>query len=320
MFPHEILKIPPSGVPSAALRHRGRDHTFATSFRFQWRSLTVFLAKGLIVIIKPVLSVATTLILLAGIGAARAGVVCTLVIDSQDGASLLESGDCDSRVTPASTFKVALAAIGFEEGILAGPHAPVWTYAKGEVDWGGEPWRGDVDPAWWMKYSVVWYSQRMARKLGAARLEDRARSIGYGNADFSGDPGKDNGLERAWIASSLKISPREQTRFLRGLLSRSLPLSEAAMAQAEGIVESVEPGAGWRMAGKTGGAYPRRADGSFDRARGHGWFVGWAQKGTRRVVFARLAQDESGERGSPGIRARKALLAQWPELAARFAR
>ncbi|CAN0473180.1 unnamed protein product, partial [Scytosiphon promiscuus] len=245
---------------------------------------------------------------------------CTLVIDSDGDTRLVEAGDCDSRVTPASTFKVALAAIGFEESILAGPHAPVWTHARGEVDWGGDPWRGDVDPAWWMKYSVVWYSQRVARQLGAARLEERARALGYGNADFSGDPGQDNGLERAWIASSLKISPREQMRFLARLLNRSLPLSAAAMAQAEEIVESFKIDAGWTVTGKTGGAYPRRADGSFDRSRGHGWFVGWAQKGKRRLVFVRLAQDESRQRGSPGIRARTALLAEWPELAARLTR
>ncbi len=269
----------------------------------------MFVAKGPSVISKPILAFAATVAvaavptLLAGGARAEARIVCTLVIDSDGGAPLLESGDCDSRVTPASTFKVALAAIGFEEGILTGPHAPVWTHARGEVDWGGEPWRGDVDPAWWMTYSVVWYSQRMARQLGTARLEGHARALGYGNADFSGDPGKDNGLERAWIASSLKISPREQVRFLQGLLNRTLPLSGAAMAQAEGIVQGAGTGAGWRIRGKTGGAYPRRADGSFDRARGHGWFVGWAQKGTRRVVFARLARDEGRERGSPGIRA-----------------
>jgi beta-lactamase class D len=76
--------------------------------------------------------------------------------------------------------------------------------------WGGDAWRGDEDLVAWMKHSVAWYSQRMTWRLGAEKLEARARALGYGNADVSGDPGKGNGLERAWIASSLAVSPHEQ--------------------------------------------------------------------------------------------------------------
>jgi beta-lactamase class D len=256
------------------------------------------------------------LALVGSSAAAVAGTLCTLVIDSKSGAVLTENGDCETRVTPASTFKIALAAIGFEEGLLAGPHEPVRQYRKGEVDWGGRSWRGRVDPTSWMKHSVVWYSQRLTRKLGAEALEARARAIGYGNADFSGDPGKRNGLERAWIASSLAVSPREQARFLRGLLNRTLPLSGSAMAQTEALVESWNVEGDWTLNGKTGAAYPRRADGSFDRTRGYGWFVGWASRGDTRVVFVRLTQDEVRHPVSPGLRARDALLAEWPALAA----
>jgi beta-lactamase class D len=109
---------------------------------------------------------------LAGSGAATmAGTLCTLVVDSKSGVLLTEKGDCETRVTPASTFKVALAAIGFEEGLLQGPHEPVRQYRKGEVDWAGRTWRGRVDPTSWMKHSVVWYSQRLTRQLGAEKLE-----------------------------------------------------------------------------------------------------------------------------------------------------
>ena len=86
----------------------------------------------------------------------------------------------------------------------------------------------------WMEYSVVWYSQRMARQLGRPVLEERTRALGFGNADFSGDPGKDNGLERAWIASSLTVSAREQALFLTGLLNRTLPLSEKRAGAGRG--------------------------------------------------------------------------------------
>ncbi|QGZ33378.1 penicillin-binding transpeptidase domain-containing protein [Stappia indica] len=253
---------------------------------------------------------------------AQAGVLCTMVIESQTRSVLLEEGDCAARVTPASTFKVPLAAIGYEEGVLDGAHSPVWTWARGEVDWGGDAWRGDVDPLHWMEHSVVWYSQRMARQLGRAVLEQRTSALGFGNADFSGDPGEDNGLERAWIASSLTVSGREQALFLTKLVNRTLPLSERAQAQAEALLPAHEAGAGWTLTGKPGGAYPRRADGSFDRSRGYGWFVGWAEaKGAgegRRLVFVRLVQDETRKRGSPGRRARAAFLKEWPAIAKRL--
>ena len=253
---------------------------------------------------------------------AQAGALCTMVIESASRAVLLEEGDCAVRVTPASTFKVPLAAIGYEEGVLSDAHAPVWTWAKGEVDWGGDPWRGDVDPMHWMDYSVVWYSQRMARQLGHAVLEQRTRALGFGNADFSGDPGQDNGLERAWIASSLTVSAREQALFLTGLLNRTLPLSEGAQAQAEALLPAHDAGEGWTLTGKPGGAYPQRADGSFDRSRGFGWFGGGAgatgAAPGRRLVSVRLVQDEPRERGSPGRRARAAFLEEWPAIAKRL--
>jgi len=118
---------------------------------------------------------------------------------------LVQDGDCATRVTPASTFKVALAVMAWDAGIITSAHEPKLEFQKGYADWAGETWRQDTDPTMWMEYSTVWYSQRLAERLGAAGLTGYGQSFGYGNADFSGDAGKDNGLERSWISSSLKI-------------------------------------------------------------------------------------------------------------------
>ncbi|MBY6048899.1 class D beta-lactamase [Vannielia litorea] len=240
--------------------------------------------------------------------------LCTLVIDAATGAALHEAGDCDTRTTPASTFKLALAIIGFEEGFLTGPHAPVLPFRPGDPDWGGANWTRETGPTDWLRYSVVWYSQRITHALGEATLTRHARAFGYGNADFSGDPGFGNGLDRAWIASSLQISPREQTDFLRGLVTATLPVSPEAMAQTRAITQRFEAG-GWVIHGKTGGAYPRRADRSFDYAAGWGWFVGWAEQEGRTLVFARLTQARERTSRSPGLLTRDSLLADWPKLA-----
>lgn len=256
-----------------------------------------------------------TALFCTSVAPASAKTICTIVADAGNGRILHRQGDCATRVTPASTFKVALAVMGYDAGFLQDEHKPSLPFREGYPDWLGEVWRQDTDPTRWLKYSVVWYSQQIARALGVAKLESYAAGFGYGNADFSGDPGKDNALERAWISSSLKIAPDEQVVFLRRLISGDLPVGGEAMAKTMRIVETTQPGGGWTVQGKTGSAYPRRADGSFDRARGWGWYVGWAGKGDRTLVFARLDQDERRVAGSGGIRARDAFLKTFPDLA-----
>ncbi len=251
---------------------------------------------------------------------ARAAVVCTVIADAHTGSMLVNEGRCGDRVTPASTFKIALAAMGYDSGFLRDAGNPVLPFRPGYPDWGGDAWRRPTDPAAWMRHSVVWYSQQITRELGVEKLRGYGRSFAYGNADFSGDAGKNNALERAWISSSLTISPVEQTVFLRRLITGQLPISRDATAKTMAIVESSETSDGWRISGKTGSAYPRKADGTFDRARMWGWYVGWASKGDVTLVFARLAQDDKREKRSAGLRAREALLAQWSALAAQAGR
>lgn len=245
----------------------------------------------------------------------HARTVCTVVADARSGDILLEDGDCRSRVTPASTFKVALAVMGYDAGFLNDENLPELPFRKGYADWGGRNWTQATTPQRWMAYSVVWYSQQIARALGASKLAAYASAFGYGNSDFAGDPGKDNALERAWISSSLKIAPVEQVAFLRKLFNRQLPVEASAMERAIGIIESTPVDGGWTVHGKTGSAYPRRADGAFDRARGWGWFVGWATRGDATLIFARLDQDERRHETSGGLRARAAFLDAWPDLA-----
>mgnify|MGYP006168708105 CR=1 FL=1 len=67
--------------------------------------------------------------------------ICTLIAEAQSGKILLEAGDCDTRVTPASTFKLPLAVMGFDSGFLESPDAPSLPFRQGDPDWGGAAWR-----------------------------------------------------------------------------------------------------------------------------------------------------------------------------------
>lgn len=244
---------------------------------------------------------------------AKAKQVCTLVLDAATADVLVEDGDCRSRVTPASTFKVPLAVMAYDAGVLTDAHNPVMAFRTGDPDWGGANWTRDTDPTDWMRFSVLWFSQRITQAMGQETLSQYTQAFGYGNADFSGDPGFENGLDRAWIASSLVVSPLEQASFLRGLILDELPVSPQAMIYARRIVQRWQSG-NWLIYGKTGAAYPRRADRSFDYARGWGWFVGWAESKDRTLVFVRLTQASERTDQSPGNLARDEFLTDWPGL------
>ncbi|WEK03189.1 MAG: class D beta-lactamase [Candidatus Devosia phytovorans] len=246
---------------------------------------------------------------------AQAATLCTLIADARTGEILVEQGaGCDTPTTPASTFKVPLAAMGFDSGILTDAQNPALPFVEGYADWGGDDWRQTTTPLRWMDYSVVWYSQYIASELGAAKLADYATAFDYGNADFSGDPGQDNGLERSWISSSLQLTPRQQLTFMTRFVAGQLPVSRYATETTLSILQQRETADGWQVLGKTGSAFPRNADRSFDRARGWGWYVGLARKDDHTLVFVRLIQDEQRQSISAGLRARDEFLAEWPEL------
>lgn len=248
---------------------------------------------------------------------AAAADICTIVADAKTADVIVREGDCAGRVTPASTFKLPLSLMAFDAGILKDEHTPSFSYQKGDPAWGGEAWKQPTDAQRWLKHSVVWFSQRITHRMGEEQLNRYAKSFGYGNTDFSGDRGKNNGLERAWIASSLKVSPDEQVAFLRKFVNRTLPVSQRAMEMTVKAMERFELKDGWIAKGKTGMAYPRKADWTFDESRPWGWFVGWAQKGERTVVFAKLVQDDQKLPTSASARARDALFQTLPALLAR---
>lgn len=102
--------------------------------------------------------------------------------------------------------------------------------------------------------------------------------------------------------------------FLRKLVNRQLPVTPHALDTTLKIVETTRLPDGSEVHGKTGTAFPRHPDRSFDEARAYGWYVGWTTQRGRTWVFARLNQDETKQSVSGGLRARDGLLAELPAL------
>ncbi len=237
---------------------------------------------------------------------------CTLIVDLKTSETLHETGDCKSRHGAQSTFKIPLAVMGFDSGILQEAHAPVWHYEEG-FTLNRETDKEPTDPAYWEKESVVWFSQKLTRLLGPEKFSRYVTQFSYGNQDISGNPGKNDGLTRSWLSSSLQISPVEQIAFLKKLKTRDLGVSDSVYDKTYAIIPTFAAG-DWSIQGKTGTGFHRNADGTKDRTLQEGWFVGWAEKGDQTVLFATFIADEQKETSYAGPRARDAFLKEFPQL------
>ncbi|MEV4780683.1 class D beta-lactamase [Burkholderia sp. LMU1-1-1.1] len=244
----------------------------------------------------------------ASIPAAHGRDICTAVADAATGEVLVERGDCARQVTPASTFKIAISLMGYDSGFLKDTRTPLLPFREGYVDW-RESWRHPTAPDKWMRESVVWYSQQVTRSLGKERFAAYTKQFQFGNADVSGDAEND-GLTLSWINSSLKISPLEQLAFLTNVVNRRLGVSQRAYDMTAELTKFPQPPADWELHGKTGAA------------AGWGWYVGWASKGPRTLVFARLIQkDDTQPKDIPaGVLARDALIAEFGAIMAPLAK
>lgn len=236
---------------------------------------------------------------------------CTLIVNAATGATLVRQGVCDRQVSPASTFKVPLALMGYDAGVLKDKQSPRWDY-KAEFNAVKRDHK-PVDPTIWERDSVVWYSQEITRKLGNERFAGYIAKFDYGNKDISGNAVKKDGLTRSWLSSSLKISPDEQVAFLRAIVDGSLPVSAKAIEMTEAVVPAFEAG-GWHVSGKTGTGWLSGKDGKQNRNRPLGWFVGWAEKDGRKIVFANLFVNEGKSPVLLGPQVRADFLAELPKM------
>lgn len=243
---------------------------------------------------------------------AHAEVGCTLIVSYPQAQVLHESGNCDQRRSPASTFKIPLALMGFDSGILEDTHTPRWepTTLYGPV---AERERQDADAEIWLKDSIIWFSRKITDTLGSARFQNYMKLLHYGNMDVSGTPGRNNGLTHSWLFNSLKITPREQVQFIQAMLKHELSVS----AHAHEMTIASMPGftAGdWQVFGKTGSGWLRDTNGEINMNRPQGWFVGWARNGNRQIVFARLLLRHQPIEGYAGMMARDTFLQELPQL------
>lgn len=204
---------------------------------------------------------------------------------------------CKERFSASSTFKVPLAVMAFDSGVLKDENQILkWDKKIGDR----EVLNKDHNAKTWMSDSVVWFSQRITPRLGKRKLEKYLEYFNYGNQDLRG------GRDIAWLISpskevALKISAYEQIDFLKKLWTDDLPATEAALKLTREITFLETSPQGRRLSGKTGSNF-------FDEEKTiHlGWFIAHlgpdVAKGDEYlavVVFKDLEPMSRGNYGGP---------------------
>jgi beta-lactamase class D len=204
---------------------------------------------------------------------------------------------CGERTSPCSTFKVPLALMAFDAGILEDERSSMkWDGTR----YGRDVWNRDHTAASWMRDSVLWFSQRLTTKLGMQKVRDYLARFEFGNQDMSG------GLTTAWLESSLKVSPDEELRFWDRFWRGDLPVSKHALEVTKKIAFVDTSQSGWTLHGKTGSGGLGSTGANPKAAVWLGWFVGHVARGDREYVFVTSYSDrtESSDQRPPGWIAR----------------
>lgn len=199
---------------------------------------------------------------------------------------------CATRLSPASTFKIPHALVALETGVVTPDSIEKWDGTKYPRQ---RKWNQDHTVISALKPSVLWFFQRIAPRIGAARMTEWLAKFKYGNGEVSGP------ITEYWINGRLQVSVPEQVAFLREFYRRALPvqpryqeLVRAGLDHAAGTIENslgVQPLKGdWRQArlnAKTGASTTEKYRVS--------WLVGSLRANERDYVFASAVWRASGE-------------------------
>ena len=95
-----------------------------------------------------------------------------LLIDGLSNETVLKVGVyLEKRMSPCSTFKIALSLMGYDAGILIDETTPTWDFQNGYDDWLAS-WRVPLNPKSWMQYSCVWYSKVLSLELELRKIQN----------------------------------------------------------------------------------------------------------------------------------------------------
>jgi len=181
---------------------------------------------------------------------------------------------CQQRFSPSSTFKIPNSLIALETGVIKNENVVV-AYNRDRhppETWWSVEWQRPQNMRSAIKYSVVWFYQEIAKKVGKAQYQKYLKQFQYGNQDVSGS------IDRFWLGSSLQISPNEQVEFLKKFYNGKLSVSNRTTDIVKDILV-LEKNNDYKLSGKTGCASPEHNCNTLS------WLVGYLEKANNVYFF-----------------------------------
>ncbi len=182
----------------------------------------------------------------------------------------------ETRIAPASTFKIYSALFGLESGII--------TPEQSMIPWNGENyiydlWNADQTLESAMQNSVTWYFQALDRQTGLPSIKEYVQKTGYGNQVIEGD------TSSYWLNSALRISPIEQVEMLNKLYYNQFGFSPENIKTVKDSIRlySINDGT---LSGKTGTE-------EVDGKNMSGWFIGYVELDSHTYFFATNIQSDN---------------------------
>jgi beta-lactamase class D len=215
---------------------------------------------------------------------------CVVVKDTASGRSLYRYGSyggCIRELPPCSTFKIPNSLIALDAGAVTPTTVFKWDGSPQQIS----AWEHDADMKTAFKQSIVWWYQRVARKIGKPAYEERLKAFDYGSK------APDGPVDKFWLGPAagggLAISTEQQADFLGRLYRDRLPVKPESAAFVKSIMVDETRGQAV-MSGKTGTCASQP-----DRSRQVGWWVGRLQSPPNDYIFA-VSIEGSNDASLPG--------------------
>jgi len=196
------------------------------------------------------------------------GVAGTFALYDVDHLTLINAERAQTRLVPASTFKIANTIIALETGVVKDENEI--------IPYGGRPqpfktWEKDMSMREAIALSAVPIYQELARRIGLERYREWLARLDFGNRQTG------TTVDTFWLDGPLEISAVEEARFAARLAQQKLDASIRSQSIARDIIR-LESRDGKVLYGKTGWR--------FSSTPNLGWWTGWVEQNGRISAFS----------------------------------
>ncbi len=199
---------------------------------------------------------------------AENGVAGTFALYDMDHLTLINAERAQTRLVPASTFKIANTIIALETGVVKDENEI--------IPYGGRPqpfktWEKDMPMREAIALSAVPIYQELARRIGLERYGEWLARLDFGNRQTG------TIVDTFWLDGPLEISAVEEARFAAQLAQQKLDASSRSQSIARDIIR-LESRDGKVLYGKTGWR--------FSSTPNLGWWTGWVEQNGKISAFS----------------------------------